>query len=145
MTSGRVDGYEGVKYTRAVRRGLAGLIVLSLYSLQVHALAFHVHANSDHAEESDHQHGPAIHHHDDLEHALHVDTGNSSAGGAAITIAVPVGIGSAVIAVHAELAEVLPIPELQHIGDMRTIEVRSHGPPPARNSFLRGPPTSALP
>jgi len=139
-----LTGYEGVKYTRAVRRGLAGLIVLSLYSLQVHALAFHVHANSDHAEESDHQHGPAIHHHDDLEDVLHIDAGDSSAGGAVITITVPVGAGSAAITVHAELAEILPIPELQRIGDMRTIEVRSHSPPSAGNSFLRGPPASVL-
>jgi hypothetical protein len=51
-------------------------------------------------------------------------------------------MSSGAIVVVAEFAEALPTSALQLIGDARAIEVRSHGPPPARNSFLRGPPTS---
>lgn len=127
-----------------MRRGLAVLIVLSLCSLQVQALAFHVHAVPDHAEDRDHQHGPAIHHHDDADRDPHVDGGDVSAGGSVVTIAVPVATASAAVVVYAEFVEALPATELQPIGDTRAIDVRSHGPPPAPNAFLRGPPTSAL-
>jgi len=125
-----------------VQRGVAVLIVLSLYSLQVQSLAFHVHAISDHAEDRAHQHGPAIHHHDDFDSDLHVDEGELSPGGAVITMAVPAATASAAVAVYAEFAEAPQAPDLQLIGDTRAIDVRSHGPPPARNAFLRGPPHS---
>ena len=125
-----------------MRRGLAILIVLSLCSLQVQSLAFHVHAIADHAQEREHQHGPAIHHHDDFDSALHVDAGELSAAGAVITIAIPAATASAAVVVFAELTEAGSTPELQIIGDVRAIEVRSHGPPQAHNTFLRGPPSS---
>ena len=125
-----------------MRRGLAVLIVLSLYSLQVQSFAFHVHAISDHTEDRDHQHGAAIHHHDDFDSDLHVDDGDLSAGGAVITMAVPAATASAAVVVYGEFTEAIQAPELQLIGDTRTIDVRSHGPPPARNAFLRGPPHS---
>jgi hypothetical protein len=125
-----------------VRRGLAVLIVLTLYSLQVHSLAFHVHAVSDHAQAPAHRHGPAIHHHDEFDSDLHVDEGEWSAGGAVITMAVPAATASAAVVVYAEFTEAPQAPELLLVGDTRTIDVRSHGPPPARNAFLRGPPTS---
>ena len=130
-----------------MRRGLAVLIVLSLASLQVQALGFHVHVIADHSDDDDHHHGPAIHHHEDDDHdgrAPHLDDEDSSTPGDVITIAVPVATPSAGIDVIAEFAEALPALGLQLIGDARAIEVRSHGPPPARNSFLRGPPTSAI-
>ena len=127
-----------------MRRGLAAFIVLSLCSLQGQARAFHVHAVSDHEEDRDHQHGPAIHHHDDFDRALHADAGDVSAGGTVITIAVPVATGSAAVVVYAEFPDALPTPELRLVGDARAIDVRSHGPPPARNSLLRGPPSSAI-
>jgi hypothetical protein len=44
--------------------------------------------------------------------------------------------------VYAELTETFQGPGLQRIGDARTIEVRSHGPPQSRIASLRGPPTS---
>jgi hypothetical protein len=117
---------------------------LSLGSLQVQALGFHVHAVPDHSDDLDHHHGPAIHHHGDDDRAPHVDAEDSSARGDVSTIAVPVATSSAGIAVVAEFAEAIAAPGLQRIGDARAIEVRSHGPPPARNAFLRGPPTSAI-
>jgi hypothetical protein len=128
-----------------VRRGLAVLLALSLASLQVQALGFHVHAVPDHADDRDHHHGPAIHHHDDDDSAPHVDAEDSSTRGDVITIAVPVAMSSAAIVVVAEFAQALSSSVLQLIGDARAIDVRSHGPPPARNSFLRGPPTSVSP
>lgn len=126
-----------------MRRGLAVLIVLSLYSLQVHSLAFHVHAISDHAEDSDHRHGPAIHHHDNFDSTLHVDEGELSPGGSVMTIAVPAATASSAVVVDTELTEAPHAPELQRVGDARSIEVRSHGPPHLRSAFLRGPPASA--
>ena len=125
-----------------MRRGLAVLVVLSLCSLQVQSLAFHVHGVPDHAEDREHQHGPAIHHHDDFGSARHVDEGDLATGGAVITIAVPAAATSTIVVVHAEFAEALSVLELQLAGDARAVDVRSHGPPPPRNSFLRGPPTS---
>ena len=125
-----------------MRRGLAILIVLSLSSLQVQSLAFHVHAIADHAEDRQHQHGPAIHHHDDFDSPLHVDEGELSTAGAVITIAIPAATASAAVVVCAELTQVPLPPELQLIGDARAIDVRSHGPPQARSAFLRGPPPS---
>jgi hypothetical protein len=114
---------------------------LSLFALQAQSLAFHVHAVSEHHDE-DHQHGPAIHHHDDFEDALHVDERDASTGGATITVAVPAATVSALVVVDAELGEAVHRPDLQLIGDARTIEVRSHGPPQSRTASLRGPPTS---
>jgi hypothetical protein len=142
----RVDAPKRVKYTRAVRRGLAVLIALSLGSLQGQALAFHVHAVPDHPEERNHQHGPAIHNHGDgdFDRELRVEPEDATAHSTVITVAVPVATASASDVVCAEFAEALPAPGLQLIGDVRAIDVRSHGPPPARNAFLRGPPTSNL-
>jgi hypothetical protein len=142
----RVDAPKRVKYTRAVRRGLAVLIVVSLYSLQVQSLAFHVHAISDNSEDRAHQHGPAIHNHGDgdFDRELHVEPRDATAQGTVITAAVPFATAAAGDVVCAEFTEALPVPGLQRIGDARAIDVRSHGPPPARNAFLRGPPTSNL-
>jgi hypothetical protein len=125
-----------------VRRGLAVLVVLSLCSLQVQSLAFHVHGVPDHAEDREHQHGPAIHHHDEFDAARHVDEGELSEGGTVITIAVPAAATSTIVIVHAEFAEALSVLQLQLAGDARAVDVRSHGPPPNRHSFLRGPPAS---
>lgn len=124
-----------------MRRHLAILITLSLFSLQVQSQVFHVHAMSGQAEDRDHQHGPAIHHHDDFNSARHVDEGDRETRGAVITIAVPVATVSTAVIVCAELPEAIAGVELLLAGEMRAIEVRSHGPPPAHNSFLRGPPT----
>ncbi len=136
-----------MKYTRAVRRGLAVLIALSLCSLQVQALAFHVHAVPNDTDDRDHQHGPAIHEHGDgyFDREPHVEAEDSTAHGAVITVAVPVANAPAAIGVYAEFAETLLTPELQLLGDARAIDVRSHGPPPPRNALLRGPPASILP
>jgi hypothetical protein len=125
-----------------VRRGWAILIVLSLCSLQAQSLAFHVHAAADHAEERDHHHGPAIHHHDDFEDALHVDERDPSTDGSVLTMAVPAATATSADVTYAEVTETLHRPDLQLIGDARTIEVRSHGPPQSRTASLRGPPTS---
>ena len=124
-----------------MRRGLAVLVVLSLWSLQVQSLAFHVHDVPDHADDPEHRHGPAIHQHGDFDAELHVDEGDLSEAGAVITIAVPAAATSTTFIVHVEFAEALSVLELQLAGDARAVDARSHGPPPTRNSFLRGPPT----
>jgi hypothetical protein len=124
-----------------VRRGLAVLIVLSLCALQIQSLSFHVHAVPDHADDRDHRHGPAVHHHDDFESALHVDERDASPG-SVITMAVPSAIAASAAVAYAELTEIICGPDLRLIGDARTIEVRSHGPPQSRTISLRGPPTS---
>ena len=131
-----------MKYTATVRRGLAVLVVVSLCSIQVQSLAFHVHAVSDHSEDRDHHHGPAIHHHDDIDSVRHVDEEERSTAGTVITIAVAAATTSVGFALVTMVAETLATPELQLIGDARTIDVRSHGPPKSRSDFLRGPPTS---
>lgn len=125
-----------------MRRGLAILIVLSLSSLQVQSLAFHVHAVPDHSEDRDHQHAPALHHHDDFDSVRHIDEEERSAAGTVITIAVVSAPASAAFPLVVMVAETLPTPALQRMGDARTIDVRSHGPPQTRSNFLRGPPTS---
>ena len=139
----RVDAAKGVQYTRAVRRCLAVLAALSLFILQAQSLAFHVHTAPDAHHDDDHRHGPAIHHHDDFDSALHIDEGELSPRGTVITMAVPAATASTMVIVHAELVEALPGLELRLLGDARAIDVRSHGPPPASPSFLRGPPSSA--
>jgi hypothetical protein len=96
----------------------------------------------DHSEGRDHHHGPAIHHHDDFDSVRHVDEEERSTAGTVITIAVAASITSVGFGLVAVFAETLPTPELRLIGDARTIDVRSHGPPPSRSGFLRGPPTS---
>jgi hypothetical protein len=126
-----------------VRRCLAIFAALSLFTLQAESLAFHVHGVPDAHHVDDHQHGPAIHHHSDFDSSRHIDEGELSAGGTVITMAVPAATASTPAIVHAVLAERLPIPELRLIGDARAIEMRSHSPPPLRDSFLRGPPSSA--
>jgi hypothetical protein len=126
-----------------VRRCLAIFAAVSLFTLQAESLAFHVHAAPDAHHVDDHQHGPAIHHHDDFDSARHIDEGELSPSGTVITVAVPVATASTLVIVHAVLAEALPIPELRLIGDARAIEMRSHSPPPLHNSLLRGPPSSA--
>jgi hypothetical protein len=117
---------------------LAGAIC----SLQVQALAFHVHAVPEHAADNRHTHAPAIHDHtDNFDLVAHVESLDASTG-TVITIAVPVVIAVSALAVDAELTGDLRAPELQLVGDARAIEVRSHGPPPIRYSLLRGPPSS---
>jgi hypothetical protein len=124
-----------------VRRSLAAFTALSLFALQAQSLAFHVHAVGD-AHDDDHTHGPAIHAHGsvDFDNALHLEADDSQARGAVITIAVPAATASAAIVICIDFAEALTAPALQLIGGARAIEVRSHGPPPARPSSLRGPP-----
>lgn len=127
-----------------MRRLLAALAAVSLIALQAQSLAFHVHTVADaHHENENHRHGPAIHHHD-VDRATHVDDGDASARGASVTIVVPVATESAEAVVSAEFTEALQAPELQLIGDARAVDVRSHGPPLDRDSFLRGPPPSAF-
>jgi hypothetical protein len=125
-----------------VRRGLALLVVLALCSLQVQSLAFHVHDVPDHAEGREYRHGPAIHYHDDFDSLRHIDEEERSAAGTVITIAVAAATTSVGVALVAMVADEVPTPALQLIGDARTIDVRSHGPPHSRSEFLRGPPTS---
>ena len=124
-----------------MRRGLAILIVLSLGSLQVQTLAFHVHAASEHLEDRAHVHGPAIHHHDDVDEGVHVDEAETSARGPVITIAVPAATSQSDLVACVVLTEPPRVPELQLIDDARTIDVRSHSPPQASTASLRGPPT----
>ena len=124
-----------------MRRHLAILIVLSLFSLQAQSLAFHVHATADHGEDRDHHHGPAIHYHDDFDSARHVDKDDRETGSAIITMAVPTGTVSTTVIVYAELDEPIVVVELQPAGDAGVVEVRSHSPPTAESSCLRGPPT----
>jgi hypothetical protein len=125
-----------------VRRGLVILIALALGALHVQSLAFHVHAASDRQEDRDHAHGTAIHHHEAIDEALHLDEAESSAGSGVITIAVPAATTPSELLVSAEFTEAPRLPELQLLGDARTIDVRSHGPPQLPEAFLRGPPTS---
>jgi hypothetical protein len=125
-----------------VRRCLAVFAALSLFALQAQSLAFHVHAVSDHDHDEDHQHGPAIHHHDDVDSALHVDEPDPSTDGSVLTMAVPAATATSADVTFAEATESLHRPDLQLIGDARTIEVRSHGPPQRRTDSPRGPPTS---
>jgi hypothetical protein len=125
-----------------VRRGLAILISLALGALHVQSLAFHVHAVSDRPEDRHHAHGPAIHHHEAVDEALHVDVAESSADGRVITIAVPAATTPSELVVSAEFTEAPRLPQPQLLGDARTIDVRSHGPPQLPEAFLRGPPTS---
>ena len=140
------DGRSLLPYTRAVFRSLAAFAALSLITLQAQSLAFHVHAVGDTYDDDQHNHGPAIHAHGgaDFDEVLHVEAQDSQARGAVITIAVPAAIATIAIVVHIDFAETSTAPTLQLIGDARAIEVRSHGPPPAGHSFLRGPPNSIL-
>ena len=125
-----------------MRSYLAVVLAGAICSLQVQALAFHVHAIPEHAADNRHTHAPAIHHHDDdFDLGAHVETVDASTG-TVITIAVPAATAVSALAVDAEMTENLRAPEPQLIGDARAIEVRSHGPPPIRNSLLRGPPSS---
>ena len=123
-----------------MRSLVAAIVAVSVCSLQAHALAFHVHAISGHTEDASHQHGPAIHHHDDFDSARHVDEEERPDAGPVITIGIAATIAAAVSGAVGVVAEALPTPELQLIGDARAIDVRSHGPPHSRNSSLRGPP-----
>ena len=119
---------------------------MSVCSLQAHALAFHVHAAPDHSGMDRHSHAPAIHHHDhadDLDGTLHLEADEESEG-AVITVVVPPMTARASIDGFLELADSLGAPLMQVIGEARAIEVRSHGPPPARDAALRGPPVSTL-
>jgi hypothetical protein len=123
-----------------VRRPLAVLVLLSLCSFQSQAFAFHVHAVSDHESDDHDRHGPAIHHHNDFEPTPHVDEKDTF--GDVISIVIPVVATSASVALFAEFTEVLGAPELFLVGEASAVEVRSHGPPPSSQSFLRGPPSS---
>ena len=119
---------------------------MSVCSLQAHALAFHVHAVPDHSGMERHSHAPAIHHHghsDDLDDTLHLEADEESEG-AVITVVVPPITAWSSIDAFIELAASLEAPLMQVIGEARAIEVRSHGPPPARDAALRGPPSSTL-
>ena len=134
------------QYTPDVRSVVGAVVAISVCSLQVHALAFHVHAVPEQLGIDRHTHGPAIHHHDyygDHDRTPHVDGGDVSAG-TVITVAIPVMTMCTPIDTHAEMTETLQVPSLQVIGEARAIEVRSHGPPAVPNDTLRGPPPSTF-
>lgn len=104
----------------------------------------HVHAAADHAE-LDHQHGPAVHHHDagvrvpgNDARLTAVDADDTvilvrlcatSASGAKPTAARCVAVASA------------NRPTLAIVGGTRIV-ARAHGPPPFRPDSLRAPPAS---
>ena len=137
-----VDGPVTFQYTPDVRSVVAAIVAISVCSLQVHALAFHVHAVTEQLGTDRHTHGPAIHHHDysgDDGRTPHVDGGDVSAG-TVITVAIPVMTVCSPIDMHAEMTDALQVPSLQVIGEARAIEVRSHGPPAVPPPTLRGPP-----
>lgn len=126
-----------------MRRFLAALAVLSVFSLQAQALAFHVHAMSGDEHDDHDRHGPAIHdhgRHHDGERAPYLTESHES--GAIITIAVPPAAMWAAEAQPADQTDALDAPALQCAGAVRAVDVRSHGPPDHQSSGLRGPPAS---
>ena len=135
-----------------MRRTLAAVVALALFALQGQALAFHVHsaAPHDHERMDEHRHGPAIHHHDDDHHddrrssSTPTLAGNSDSADDVITITVPAATAFAVDVADAESGVVFSLHVPQVSARVLAIEVRSHGPPAARNYFLRGPPSSTL-
>jgi hypothetical protein len=135
-----VDGAMALQYTRAVRRVLAAVTVVSLAALQSQALAFHVHAVPDHVDgiESRHHHGPAIHHHqDDVD--VHVDSGDATVG-RVIAVTIPAAVDSVPSAIGAELVAVVLGPQLEPVGKTFAIYARSHDPPTRSLTLYRGPP-----
>jgi hypothetical protein len=120
------------------RDWIALFVCASLFALQSKSLAFHTHAVGAHGHGA-HHHGPAIHPHATFDRDLHIDAPDASSG-RILTVAVPTGIGSTVVAVDAQMAEAFVAPELRAIGETLTVDVRSHGPPPPGEHSLRGPP-----
>ena len=64
--------------------------------------------------------------------------------GRVITITVPSATLFSIDLAYAELGEVFSLRLPQMLARVFAIDVRSHSPPPVRNSFLRGPPSSNL-
>ena len=125
-----------------MRRSLAVVVALSVFALQSQALAFHVHSAPDHDDEHEHRHGPAIHDHHQRSSERLALISESNPAGKVITITVPSATPFSIDLADAEFGEVftLPLPELS--ARVFAVDVRSHGPPPIQNCFLRGPPSS---
>jgi len=123
-----------------VRKGLAALVALSLFSLQAQSLAFHVHVVQDNDRDDDHRHAPAIHHHADFDNTRHIDEADPTAD--SLTLTVPVATPFSVERSLADSSAALLVPQPQRSDRTRAVDMRSHGPPVQRASSLRGPPTS---
>jgi hypothetical protein len=120
------------------RDSIALLVCAALFALQAQSLAFHTHAVDGHAHGA-HHHGPAIHVHEAFDRDLHIDAPEASTG-RVLTIAVPTATGTTAAAVDAHVTGAFVAPDLRAIGETRTVDVRSHGPPPSVERPLRGPP-----
>ena len=125
-----------------MRRSLAVLVALSVFALQVQALAFHVHSVPAHDEEHEHHHGPAIHQHHQRASGQLPRLSESDSIGRVITITVPSATPFSIDLADAEVGEVLSLYLPEMSARVSAIDVRSHGPPQVQNSFLRGPPSS---
>jgi hypothetical protein len=117
---------------------------LALFALQTQTFAFHVHSVPAYVHGQRHSHGPAIHQHDhyDLGHLALVSKTDTIDD--VVTITVPAATPFATALAYAELGRVFSLHLPQMSARVFAIDVRSHSPPPVRNSFLRGPPSSNL-
>jgi hypothetical protein len=110
--------------------------------LQAQTLAFHVHVVPAHHNEQEHRHGPAIHHHDHHGSSDPAPAFTANTVDDVVTIAVPAATPFSVLLADAEFSGAFSMHVPQTSALVSAIDVRSHGPPPARNSLLRGPPSS---
>lgn len=129
-----------------MRPFIAAVIAAAVCSLQAQALAFHVHPVPDQSRSDRHTHTPAIHHH---EH--HHDHDNSAGErGLSVTredvdtikLMVPAAVSFDALDRDAVTADVWSFEQPELTARMPPVELRSHGPPLARSTFLRGPPPS---
>ena len=127
-----------------MRRSLAALAALSLFALQCQTFAFHVHSVPAQVHGQRHSHGPAIHHHDHRGSGPLALISKPDTADDVITIAVPAAASFAIAVADAEFWEVFSLHLPETSARVFVIDVRSHGPPPVGNFFLRGPPSSNL-
>ena len=127
-----------------MRRSLAVVVALSVFALQGQALAFHVHSVPAHDDEHEHRHGPAIHHHYERGTGHLPLISESDPVGKVITITVPSATPFSIDLIDAQFGEVFSLHLPKIAARVLAIDVRSHSPPPVRNFFLRGPPSSNL-
>ena len=130
----------------SVRRSLASTLVASVLLFGLRASGLHVHAYVDHDHE-EHHHSPAIHDHDadagEPDEVPHVSACDPASH--IVRVAYAASPTTDVHPVAGDLAvTALPLRALNRTHAVQLLDVRGHGPPPARSYSLRAPPLQTL-
>jgi len=127
---------------RAFHRLLSLALVAGLTLMNVQAAGLHVHAKADYVDDA-HQHGPASHQHDVIDHhsSEMTQVAGVDADDTVVHVSLVASAAKSIKPVHAHYAGALMfVPRVESVIDGASIIARAHGPPSVLQHSLRAPP-----